>query len=213
VKLPQPALLVITDCRQARTPIADIVEAACAAGCRWFSLREKDLPAEEQVALAQSLLPIARRVGAKLMLHGDAELAEKADLDGVHLPAGADAPSARALLGSEKLVGISIHSAAEVQQLDPALVDYAIAGPTYETESKPGYGPALGLSGIAAIVAAASLPIVAIGGIHAEKISELLRAGVAGMAVMGSIMRSSAPAAEIERLLVALATPVGEKSW
>jgi thiamine-phosphate pyrophosphorylase len=207
VKLPQPALLVITDCRQARTPIADIVEAACATGCRWFSLREKDLPAEEQVALAQSLLPIARRVGARVTLHGDAELAGMAGLDGVHLPSGGDAARARALLGRERLVGISIHSAAEAQKLDPALVDYAIAGPVYETVSKPGYGPGLGPHGIAAIVAASSVPILAIGGIGAEKAQELVRAGVAGIAVMGSIMRSSAPAAEIERLIAALAAP------
>ena len=53
MRLPDPALLVITDRRQARTPIADIVEAACAAGCRWFSVREKDLGPQEQVVLAQ----------------------------------------------------------------------------------------------------------------------------------------------------------------
>ena len=60
MRLPDPALLVITDRRQARTPIADIVEAACAAGCRWFSVREKDLGPQEQVALAKSLLPMTR---------------------------------------------------------------------------------------------------------------------------------------------------------
>jgi thiamine-phosphate pyrophosphorylase len=208
VRLPDPALLVITDRRQARTPIADIVEAACAAGCRWFSVREKDLTAREQVALAASLLPITRRFGARLMLHGDAGLAKTAGLDGVHLPAGGDAAQARALLGSERLVGISIHGAAEAANLDPARVDYAIAGPAYETESKPGYGPALGAHGIAAIVAAACVPILAIGGITAEKIPELLRAGATGIAVMGAVMRACEPGEEIERLLAALAAPV-----
>jgi thiamine-phosphate pyrophosphorylase len=207
VKLPQPALLLITDRRQARMPLADIVEAACAAGCRWISLREKDLPAEEQLALAKTLLPIARRFGARLMLHGDANLAEAAHLDGVHLPAGGDAARARALLGRERLVGISIHVAAEAAKLDPTLVDYAIAGPAYETESKPGYGPALWPQGLATIVAAAPVPILAIGGIDADKTPELVRAGAAGIAVMGSVMRSSAPGAEIERLIAALAAP------
>jgi thiamine-phosphate pyrophosphorylase len=208
VRLPDPALLVITDRRQARVPLADIVEVAGAAGCRWFSVREKDLPAQEQVALAQSLLPIARRFGARLMLHGDAALAKTAGLDGVHLPAGGDAAHASALLGSERLVGISIHSVAEAEKLDPALVDYAIAGPAYETESKPGYGPALGPHGMAAIVAAAGVPILAIGGIRAEKIPELVRAGAGGIAVMGCVMRASAPGEEIKRLFVALAATV-----
>jgi thiamine-phosphate pyrophosphorylase len=207
VRLPQPALLLITDRRQARKPLADIVEAACAAGCRWISLREKDLPAEEQLALAKNLLPVARRFGARLTLHGDANLAEAGGLDGVHLPAGGDAARARALLGAERLVGISIHGAAEAAKLDPALVDYAVAGPAYETESKPGYGPALGPQGLAAIVAAVSVPILAVGGIGAESTRELMRAGAVGIAVMGAIMRSSAPEAEIGRLITALAAP------
>ena len=208
MRLPDPALLVITDRRQARTQVADIVEAACAAGCRWFSVREKDLPADEQIALAKSLVPITRRLGARLMLHGDAELAQAAGLDGVHLPAGGDAAHARALLGSERLLGISIHGAAEAARLDPAPVDYAIAGPAYETESKPGYGPALGPQGIAAIVAAAGVPILAIGGITADSVRPLLKSRAAGVAVMGSVMRSSAPGEEIRRLLAALAAPV-----
>jgi thiamine-phosphate pyrophosphorylase len=212
VRLPQPALLLITDRRQAHLPLVDVVEASCAAGCRWISLRERDLPAEEQVALAKSLLPIAKRFGARLTLHGDANLAEAAHLDGVHLPAGGDAARARALLGRERLVGISIHGTAEAAKLDPALLDYAIAGPSYESESKPGYGPALGPQGIAAIVAAAPVPILAIGGIGAENAPELLQVGAAGIAVMGAIMRSSAPEAEIKRLITALAAPALDAS-
>ncbi len=208
MKLPDPALLVITDRRQARMPIADIVEAAAAAGCRWISVREKDLPADEQVALAKSLLPIARRFGARLMLHGDAGLAEAAGLDGAHLPAGGDAARARALLGKERLLGISIHSVAEAGRLDPALVDYAIAGPAYETESKPGYGPQLGAEGIAAITSATSVPILAIGGITADSARPMLKSRAAGVAVMGTVMRSNAPGEEIRRLLAALAAPV-----
>jgi len=208
VKLPDPALLVITDRRQARMPIADIVEAAVAAGCRWISVREKDLPADEQVALAKSLLPIARRFGARLMLHGDAGLAVAAGLDGAHLPAGGDAARARALLGKERLLGISIHSIAEAGRLDPALVDYAIAGLAYETESKPGYGPQLGAEGIAAIASATSVPILAIGGIGADSARPMLKSRAVGIAVMGSVMRSNAPGEEIRRLLAALAAPV-----
>ena len=210
MRLPQPALLLITDRRQAHLPLVDIIEASGAAGCRWVSVREKDLPAEAQGALAKNLLPIARRFNARLTLHGDAELAEMADLDGAHLAAGGDPARARALLGGGHLVGISIHGADEAAKLDPSLVDYAIAGPAYETESKPGYGPALGPQGIAAIVASAPVPILAIGGINAEKTPELMRAGAAGIAVMGSVMRSSAPGVEIERLIAALTTPASD---
>jgi len=207
VKLPEPALLLITDRLQAKLKLAEIVENACAAGCRWLSLREKDLAAAEQIALAHDLLPIARRWGARLTLHGDAELAERAGVDGVHLAAGSDVRAARALLGSEKFFGISIHTVAEAKALDPALVDYAIAGLAYETASKPGYGPALGAAGIAAIASEAAVPILAIGGITADMVGPMLSSGAAGVAVMGSVMRESAPGLEIERLIAALADP------
>jgi hypothetical protein len=109
-KLPQPPLLLVTDRRQARRPLQTVVTAALSAGCRWVSLREKDLPADEQILLARSLLPIVHAQHGKLMLHGEASLARDAGVDGVHLPAGRDAAAARALMGSEKILGVSIHT-------------------------------------------------------------------------------------------------------
>jgi thiamine-phosphate pyrophosphorylase len=206
VRLPNPPLLLVTDRTQARLPLDQVVERACAGGCRWVSLREKDLPADAQLALAQSLIPIAQRFGARLTLHGDAELARAARLDGVHLSATSDAVAARAMLGPPVLIGISIHSAAEATTLDPAVVDYAVAGPTYLTASKPGYGPALGLAGLAAICRAARVPVVAIGGIDPENAAAVMAAGAAGIAVMGSVMRADDPYRAIENLLTALAS-------
>src|SRR5262245_65315821 len=74
VNLPDPPFLLVTDRHQARHPLADIVRAALAAGCRWVSVREKDLSEEEQINLARTLLPMVRRSGARLSLHGEAEL-------------------------------------------------------------------------------------------------------------------------------------------
>ena len=64
MKLPDPPLLLITDRHQARLPLVDVVRAALAAGCRWVSIREKDLSEKDQIALALTLLPMARRHGA-----------------------------------------------------------------------------------------------------------------------------------------------------
>jgi thiamine-phosphate pyrophosphorylase len=140
-----------------------------------------------------------------LTIHGEPELAEAAGVDGVHLTAGGDAAHARARLGRERLVGVSIHGLAEAAKLDPALLDYVVAGPAYETQSKPGYGPPLGPEGIAAIASAASVPILAVGGITAHSARHMRKSGAVGIAVMGSVMRSSAPEAEIRRLIAALA--------
>ncbi|MBV8836354.1 MAG: thiamine phosphate synthase [Alphaproteobacteria bacterium] len=200
-----PPLLVITDRRQAARPLAEILEAIFAAGCHWASLREKDLPSVEQRVLLRELLPIARRWGARLTLHGDAALAAEAGLDGVHLAAGGDPASARAALPAGSLIGISIHRIAEARALDPALIDYAIAGPAFATASKPGYGPALGVDGLQAIVRASQVPVIAIGGIEAGDLGVVERAGAAGIAVMGAVMRSRDPAREVRALLAALA--------
>jgi thiamine-phosphate pyrophosphorylase len=205
VSVPSPSLLVVTDRRQAHAPLAEVLTAAFAAGCRWASVREKDLPADQQVALAAQLLPLARRYGARLTLHGDSRLAEQGCLDGVHLPAGGDARGARKLLGRGALIGISVHTPEETAKLDPAILDYAIAGPAYASASKPGYGPMLGLAGIAAISAISSIPVIAIGGVAPGLVAEMLTAGAAGIAVMGGVMRATDPGEEVKTLLAALA--------
>jgi thiamine-phosphate pyrophosphorylase len=204
-KLPDPPLLVVTDRQQARMPFADVVRAALSAGCRWVSMREKDLSQDDQIALASTLLPIARRHGARLTVHGDAALAKACGSDGVHLPAGADAVQARNMLGREKLVGVSLHTVTEAEAIDPAIVDYAIAGPAFETPSKPGYGPEIGRKGLAEITRAAPVPVLAIGGLNATRAAEVLAVGPAGIAVMGSIMRAVDPGREVKALLAILA--------
>ena len=203
-KLPQPLLLLVTDRRQAVRPLQGIVAAALNAGCRWVSLREKDLPADEQILLARALLPLVHAQHGKLMLHGEASLAREAGIDGVHLPAGSDAASARALIGPDMILGVSIHTVTEAEQIDPACVDYALAGPAFETASKPGYGPEIGRKGLADITQACRVPVLAIGGINAARIAEVLARGVAGVAVMGGPMRAADPAQEMRSLLASL---------
>jgi thiamine-phosphate pyrophosphorylase len=202
--IPDPPLLVVTARHLARQPLAAIAAAAFAAGCRWLSLREKDLPEDEQVPLARSLLAVARRHGAKLTVHGDASLAKLAGADGVHLPSGSDPAAARALLGSGALIGVSIHTVTEAQTIDPAVVDYALAGPAFETASKPGYGPQIGREGLTEIAAACRVPLLAIGGINTVRVADVIAAGCAGVAVMGGVMRASDPGLAIAALIATL---------
>lgn len=203
-RIPDPALLLVTDRRQARRPLAEIVSVAIAAGCRWISVREKDLPEDEQALLARRLLPVVRAVGARLLIHGEAALAGLAGADGVHLSSDADAAAARARLGRDKLIGISIHSVGEAASIVPADVDYALAGPAFETPSKPGYGPEIGRRGLAEIARAAPVPVLAIGGVNALRVPELIAAGAAGVAVMGGVMRAADPGTEVRSLIAAL---------
>lgn len=204
MRIPEPPLLLITDRRQARWPLVELVACAIRAGCQWISVREKDLPEEEEIALVGTLLPIAWRDGAMVSLHGDAALAKAANADGVHLSARSDPIAARKLLGADKLIGVSIHTVTEAEAIDPGVIDYVIAGPAFETASKPNYGPEIGRKGLAEIVAAAPVPVLAIGGINALRAPEVLAAG-AGIAVMGGVMRAADPRQEMKTLLAIIA--------
>jgi len=203
MRLPVPPLLVISDRRQARLPLEEIAEEAFGAGCRWFSLREKDLAPAERRALLGRLVSLGRRFGAALMVHEDVEAAAAEGADGVHLPSQGNIAAARSRL-PEALIGASAHSAEDATAMLQAGADYVTASPVFVTASKPGYGPALGLDGLAGIVAAARGPVIALGGVTEGNAAGCLAAGACGIAVMGEVMRSANPRVAVERLLRAI---------
>jgi thiamine-phosphate pyrophosphorylase len=198
--LPDPPLLVISDRRQARRPLEQVAEAAFAGGCRWFSLREKDLPADERRILLAALVACGHRYGAMVMAHEDIEAVVAVGADGVHLPSGGSPTAARARLPGG-LLGASAHSATEAAALLGAGADYVTASPVFPTASKPGYGPALGIGGLAGIVLEAPGPVVALGGVTPQNAALCRTAGALGVAVMGEVMRAADPRAAVERLI------------
>ena len=136
--LPTPRLLVITDRKQAGLRLPELADRLFSAGLRWLSLREKDLPHDDQVALALELVASARRWDALVMVHGDPSVARASGASGVHLPAGGDPAEARRLLGPQVLVGISAHGEDELHQAGNAGADYATISPVFPSASKPG---------------------------------------------------------------------------
>lgn len=203
LKLPTPPLLVISDRSQARRSVSEIAAAALAGGCRWFSLREKDLSAAERRALLAELVVLGRPYGATVMAHDDVDAVVATGAGGVHLPGGSDPKAARARL-RQGLVGVSAHTPAEAAALIAAGADYVTISPIFLTDSKPGYGPALGLDGLAATVAGTKGPIVALAGITPANACSCLEAGAAGIAVMGEVMRATDPEATVRALVEAL---------
>jgi thiamine-phosphate pyrophosphorylase len=197
--LPQAPLLVISDRSQARRPLLEIAAAAFAGGCRWFSLREKDLPAAERRALLAELVALGRRYGATVMAHDDIEAVLATGADGVHLSGGSKPAAARRRL-PQGLIGVSAHSAAEAAAVLRAGADYVTLSPIFLTDSKPGYGPALGLD---ALAAAAPGPVIALAGITPDNAASCLAAGARGVAVMGEVMRAEDPEVMVRRLLAA----------
>ena len=200
--LPSPPFLVISDRSQARRPLCEIAEAVFRAGCRWFSLREKDLPAGERRDLLRALVALGHRFGATVTVHDDIESAAATGAGGVHLPGGGDPAAARHRLSG--LIGVSAHSPQEAAAQLRAGADYATMSPVFLTSSKPGYGPAVGLDALAEAARLAPGPIVALGGINEGNIGACLAAGARGVAVMGEIMRAADPEATTSRLLTAI---------
>jgi thiamine-phosphate pyrophosphorylase len=194
-RLPAP-LLLITDRSQSRRPLATVIALALEGGCRFVSLREKDLLPDERVALVHEVLPMVRRFGGTLLVHADVNAAMLAD--GVHLPAGADAADARMRLGNAALIGLSCHTLEDVATAKGA--DYVTLGPFAPTASKPGLVPVL-LPAVLREAAAFGMPVLALGGVDETNMGALKRAGAAGVAVMGGVMRSEDPGEHVRRIL------------
>jgi thiamine-phosphate pyrophosphorylase len=175
-------LLLITDRHQTDDLVAT-VRTAVANGCRWVSLREKDLPLADQQALLDQLRPLLCGVGGVMMVHGALDLARQCR--GLHLPAAGDVVAARAALGPQALIGISCHHPGDLAAAAAAGADYATLSPIFPSASKPGYGPALGPTALAD----APLPVLALGGVGPDNLVACLEAGAAGAALMGGPMR------------------------
>jgi thiamine-phosphate pyrophosphorylase len=200
MQLPEPSLLLISDRTQARRPLAAIVEAALAGGCRWFSLREKDLPPDERRRLLGELVELGHRWRAVVTAHADFDAVAATGADGVHLPSGEDPATARARLPGA-LIGVSAHSPTEAAAVLRAGADYVTLSPIFATASKLGYGPALGLAGLAETVARTPGPVIALGGITAANAAACVAAGASGVAVMGEVMRASDPQGVVRALV------------
>jgi thiamine-phosphate pyrophosphorylase len=200
--LPAPPVLLITDRKQTRRPLAEVVAAVLEGGCRWVSVREKDLAPTEQVALAREIVRMAEPFAARVLLHGDPRLAAQAGCAGVHLPADGDVVAARNIVGPGAWVSISTHGFEEAVAAAEAGADAVALSPIFPSASKPGYGPALGLDRLAEVAAASPIPVIALGGIEdAARVRACLDAGAAAVAVMGAAMRAAAPARLLARLI------------
>ena len=197
-----------------------MAEAALAAAPRdtvALQLREKDLEGGKLVELARELRVICDRHRARLLVNDRLDVAIASRADGVHLPANSFAVAdARALIGHDRLVGVSIHEPAEVIAASRAGADFVVYGPVFDPISKGAYVAARGADRLIAACDAASLPVFALGGITTTRVREMLAqiaiakaqkalARPAGVAVIGAIFGSPDPADAMRDLIDALA--------
>ncbi|HEX4113269.1 MAG TPA: thiamine phosphate synthase [Stellaceae bacterium] len=202
--LPRPPVLVITDRKQTERPLLQVAAALLAGGCRWLSLREPDLRPGERVNLLYRLVNLGERAGATIGIHADYEAAMTTGAPSVHLPRHGSIKAARDYLGARALIGISAHDGNEVQRALALGADYVTLSPIFETASKPGYGPALGLKTLSDLCKALPIPVYALGGIDRGNAADCIAAGAAGVAIMGGAMRAADPEAMIRDVIAAI---------
>lgn len=198
-----PTLYLVTDPRLgAPRPLLDTVAAAVAGGVTLVQLRDPDAPTRQLVETARALVALLRPLGVPLIVNDRVDVALAADADGVHVgQSDMRAADARALLGPDCILGLSITDPSEMRPADLAPVDYIGVGPIYLQATKPDAAPPIGPEGLAAIRAMTRLPIVAIGGVGPANAERLIRAGADGLSVVSALMAAPDPA-EAARTLI-----------
>jgi thiamine-phosphate pyrophosphorylase len=144
-------------------------------------LRERDLSSADLAALAVDLVRITRGTMTRLVINDRVDVALASGADGVHLRGDSfSVTAARRLAPPPFLIGRSVHRVSDVAAAAGA--DYLVAGTVFPTPAKDGPGACIGVDGLSAIVRAASMPVLAIGGITIERAGEVAAAGASGIA-------------------------------
>ena len=173
----------------------DAAAMALAAGVRLFQYRHKNGTRNEIYNKSYELARLLKRSGAVFIVNDHADIANAVDADGVHL--GQDDLSlefGRKVLGKNKLVGISTHSADQARTAEAAGADYIGFGPLFPTTTKNA-GPAQGAEQLRLVRSAVKIPVLAIGGITPDTIREAMRAGADGVAVISAVLSAPDPGA------------------
>lgn len=201
-----PSLYLISDRNQTGgRPLFEALEFALEGGLRLIQLREKDLPARDLFELARRVRQLTRRFGAKLLINDRVDIAIAVDADGVHLPASSFNPmEARTLIGSDKLIGLSAHSAQDAIIAEREGADFVTFSPIYYTPSKADYGEPQGLERLEGVCSKVNIPVYALGGIKEENVRDVMVLGAGGVAMISAILEAEDITAETEKLLVSL---------
>ena len=166
----------------------ETARAAVAGGATMVQLRDKHAETATIVETGRALKSVLAGTGALLIINDDIDAALAIGADGLHIGQDdIDIRTARAMVGADMIIGLSVETEALAAAIDPLLVDYAGAGPVFATRTKPDHKQPIGYQGLARLVALASVPTVAIGGLKAEHVSSVLETGARGLAVVSAI--------------------------
>lgn len=191
--------LILTD------PIAGYeacADAAIKAQVSILQLRMKTASRQELLDIAENLRRMTRDTLTRLIINDNLAIAMEADADGVHLGQGdISIKEARTIWNQpDKILGLSTHNMEQAAEAEHLGADYIGIGPVFPTNTKLDTEPVLGIDETARIARNVNLPSVAIGGINAGNLPDLLRAGMRNFCVVGAVNQSPDPFAAIRNL-------------
>lgn len=188
--------------------LPELARQAVQGGATLLQLRAESRCTYEQVMLARALRTVTRELQVSLIINDRVDVALAIRADGVHVghPDVEDMPPelARQLLGPQAIVGVSIATPAEAAATANRGASYLSIGPIFGTASKGDAGPAVGPERLAAVRAAVTLPLCAIGGITAANAALAIAAGADGVAVISAVTRADDPVAATRELVRAV---------
>ena len=181
--------------------LEEVVSEAVAGGVTIVQLREKDAPTGEFVDLARRLMAQLKPLGIPLIINDRIDVALAVDVDGLHIgQSDMRYEDARRLLGPDKIIGLSVENMDDLLEANRLDVDYIGISPVYGTPTKIDTAEPFGLEGLRKAIAMSVHPTVAIGGMNASTIGEVIKAGTDGVAVVSAICSASSPRAAAKEL-------------
>ena len=199
--LPSPLYVILDRQASGGRRLDELLDAVLAGGCRIVQLREKTMPPAGLFPVAQALRRRCREAGALFIVNDRVDLALAVEADGAHV--GQDdlpAREARRLLPPPMILGVSTHNADQARRARDDGADYIAVGSMFPTGSKIGFelvGPEL----VRRVRADIPVPLVAIGGITRDNLSQVIEAGADAVAVISAIGNARDPAAAVREFL------------
>jgi thiamine-phosphate pyrophosphorylase len=182
--------------------VIETVEAAIAGGATVIQLRDPEAKTRALVEEARAILALTKAAGVPFIVNDRIDVALAAGADGVHVgQSDMTVADARRLIGPDPILGLSITSEADLDVSDLNGVDYLGVGPVFATTTKLDAAPPISAGGLEAIAARTTLPIVAIGGLHAGNAADAITAGASGVAIVSAICAAPDPEAATRELL------------
>ena len=208
IGLPRPLICLVTDRHRVDPPGAGsllrLIGHAAMAGVDIIHVRESGLDDRQLAGLVREVLAAVAGTPARVVVNDRTDIALATRAHGVHLRADSiSAARVRQLAPAGFLVGRSVHTRSEALAAAHSGVDYLVAGTVYPTQSKPEGSPLLGLAGLADLVRAVDVPVLAIGGVVADNVWDIAASGAAGVAAIGlfASIPSDVTNANLDRVL------------